>query len=988
MNALLGYAVQALQLCVYALALLGLFSLAVIGLSAMSVRLEGGDQDTGGAVVPVADDKDKKEEVILPKEVVDKVAEEGKKEMDATNAKYLRIKTVRKKGNILCPAQFSTLEPYTRLEEAASVSKSVSDAAIRAAVLIKQSPIPDAIAALLGRTMDRYKKIDSAFAVNNQLVSVSQQVVKHGLNAASIAAGAAIKASVAYQTAPSYRDLYGYETDTDSENEENLGSNDFEVFEDNKRILGKKRKARKGLRNQPSLLSLASTSQNNAQMNGMTSPTQFDGPAVRIVKLDASLPGGFPHKETIESSVATDSSITGIANLMQEDCACAECGRMGPYRMTPFNDESGLFQNAQKAVTRSKSDSLLGTLYNTSTNVAGRVVTASSTYFLGKETTEILLGPIDPNTSALSKDLTPEEAFLERTTLEIRAQFEASPIRSFCVGGVFVATSLRTLLRARGSKLHRWFSPIEDKSKNLDSAIVKEWIKDGVMMRDGTFFIDRDGTHFKHVINHLRGLALSPLLDSRVVLEELRREALFYGIVPLIVEIDERLLSIDTIEEDEIRDLESAVNSEKVHHPHPADVNPDLMQPQEEETSCLSSLKPEANLETPLPNKVVPSRCASPVRSPSMDTTPLLLSPESQNSTASPSASPASITTLAIESSTSPEQTSGLRLRKNRKKSVSPSLSLPKPLSAASPTPASVTAEQAPATLFSSAFSFASSFIPVLPTVTSTLLPPAAAKKSFTLANPDEADDDDAVGSDSDSCSGDDTEEEEVASEPERIIDLPPTQLPAAQKTDVSSNILHKRNSIQSNLSGGDETTCVQQPRGDLSATSRSGGGGASNIHIPTNPVVESVESSANEEIADDHSTARDTKSHDERLLNLLMKRRQNRVAIPSSVEEATTLLNSRAWDCVNKYNALRAEKSLNNNPYNDLDGRVSLASAPLVSDLESFVETVLSSCGLWVGMPPPPRNDVLMNASWAFGVGAAFCLQIGILMVVVVVLS
>ncbi|KAI8838476.1 hypothetical protein BJ741DRAFT_601187 [Chytriomyces cf. hyalinus JEL632] len=967
MNALLGYALQALQLCVYALALLGLFSLAVIGLSAMSVRLDGGHPDTGGAVVPVTDEEDKKE-VILPKEVVDKVAEEGKKEMDATNAKYLRIKTVRKK-------------------EVASVSKSVSDAAIRAAVLIKQSPIPDAIAALLGRTMDRYKKIDSAFAVNNQLVSVSQQVVKHGLNAASIAAGAAIKASVAYQTAPSYRDLYGYETDTDSENEDNLGSNDFEVFEDNKRILGKKRKARKGLRNQPSLLSLASTSQTNAQMNGMTSPTQFDGPAVRIIKLDASLPGGFPHKETIESSVETDSSITGIANLNQEECACAECGRMGPYRMTPFNDGSGLFRNAQKSVTRSKSDSLLGTLYNTSTNVAGRVVTASSTYFLGKETTEILLGPTDPNTSALNKDLTPEEAFIERTTLEIRAQFEASPIRSFCVGGVFVATSLRTLLRARGSKLHKWFSPIEEKSKNLDSAIVKEWIKDGVMMRDGTFFIDREGTHFKHVINHLRGLALSPLLDSRVVLEELRREALFYGIVPLIVEIDERLLSIDTIEEEEIRDLESAVKSEKVRHTHPADVHADLMQPQEEETSPLSSVKLEANLETPLPNNVVPSRSASPVRSPLMDTTPLLLSPESQISASSPSASPASITTLAIESSTLPEQTSGLRLRKYRKKST---VSLPKPPSIASPVPTSVTAEQAPATLFSSAFSFASSFIPVLPTVASTLLPPAAAKKSFTLANPDESDDA-AVGSDSDSCSDDDTEEgemEEAASEPERIIDLPPVELPAAPNTDVSSNILHKRNSIQSNLSGGDETTCVQQPRGALSATSRSGGG-ASNIHVRTNPGVESVEPSANEEIADDHSTPRHTKSHDERLLNLLMKRRQKHIVIPSSIEEATTLLNSRAWDCVNKYNALRAEKTLNSNsPYNDLDGRVSLASAPLVSDLESFVETALSSCGMWVGMPPPPRNDVLMNASWAFGVGAAFCLQIGILMVVVAVLS
>ncbi|KAJ3227537.1 hypothetical protein HDU81_006682 [Chytriomyces hyalinus] len=972
MNGLLGYAVQALQLCVYALALLGLFSLAVVCLSALSVRLDGGEQDTGGPVVPVTDEEDKKQ-VILPKEVVDKVAEEGKMEMDATNAKYLRIKTVRKK-------------------EEASVSKSVSDAAIRAAVLIKQSPIPDAIAALLGRTMDRYKKIDSAFAVNTQLVSVSQQVVKHGLNVASIAAGAAIKASVAYQTAPSYRDLYGYETDTDSENEDNLGSNDFEVFEDNKRILGKKRKARKGLRNQPSLMSLASTSHTNNQMNGMTSPTQFDGPAVRIIKLDASLPGGFPHKETIESSVATDSSITGIANIMEEECACTECGRMGPYRMTPFNDGSGLFRNAQKSVSRSKSETILGTLYSTSTNVAGRVVTASSTYFLGKETTEILLGPTDPNASALEKNLTPEEAFIERTTLEIRAQFEASPIRSFCVGGVFVATSLRTLLRARGSKLHKWFAPIEEKSKNLDSSIVKEWIKDGVMMRDGTFFIDRDGTHFKHIINHLRGLALSPLLDSRVVLEELRTEALFYGIVPLIVDIDERLLSVDTIEEEEIRDLESAVKAEKLPHIHPADES-ELIQPQEEEASCLSSAVLEPNLETPLANKAVHSRSTSPVRSQSMDTTPLLLSPEPQNSAPSPSASPASIATLAIESSTSPEQTSGLRLRKNRKKAASLSLSLPEAPSVSAPQ-AAVTAEEAPATLFSSAFSFASSFIPVLPTVASTLLPPAAAKKSFTLANPDESDD--AVGSDSDSCSGDDTEEgetEEAGSEPERIIDLTPTQLPPTQT--LSSSILHKRNSIQSNLSGGDETTCVQQPRGDLNAGSRIVGGGGPSIHMSANAPAEFVESPVNEQTPTPQDFAgfrpapRSTKSHDERLLDILIKRRQKRVAIPSSVEEAATLLNSRAWDCVNKYNALRAEKALtSNNPYNNLDGRVSLASAPLVSDLESIVETVLSSCGMWVGLPPPPRNDVLMNASWAFGVGAASCLQIGILMVVVAVLS
>ncbi|ORY49335.1 hypothetical protein BCR33DRAFT_580397 [Rhizoclosmatium globosum] len=282
-----------------------------------------------------------------------------------------------------------------------------------------------------------------------------------------------------------------------------------------------------------------------------------DGPCVRIVKLDTSIPGCFPQTESVESSTSTDPYVTGLGNLADESEACRECGRVGSYRSTPFNDYSQFHK--QLSASPDPSPTLFGTLYSTGTTVAGRVVTASSTYFLGKETTDILLGTNEPSQASQTGPMTKEEAFIQQATEEARAVLAASPIRTFCVGGTFVATSLRTLMRARGSKLKKWFTGIDGKCEDLDPETVKEWMRDGVMMRDGTFFIDRDGTHFSHIINHLRGLALSPSLDSRSTLLELRQEALFYNIVPLLVEIDERLMCVEMIEEDEIRELEKAL---------------------------------------------------------------------------------------------------------------------------------------------------------------------------------------------------------------------------------------------------------------------------------------------------------------------------------------------------------------------------------------------------------------------------------------------
>ena len=51
--------------------------------------------------------------------------------------------------------------------------------------------------------------------------------------------------------------------------------------------------------------------------------------------------------------------------------------------------------------------------------------------------------------------------------------------------------------------------------------------------------IKRDPTHFRHILNHMRGSTALP--DARDVLCELRFEADFYGLQDMVAQIDAKL---------------------------------------------------------------------------------------------------------------------------------------------------------------------------------------------------------------------------------------------------------------------------------------------------------------------------------------------------------------------------------------------------------------------------------------------------------------
>jgi len=81
------------------------------------------------------------------------------------------------------------------------------------------------------------------------------------------------------------------------------------------------------------------------------------------------------------------------------------------------------------------------------------------------------------------------------------------------VGGQHFTTSLQTLTKDPGSMLHAMFSG-RFESKPAE---------------DGSYFIDRDGTHFRYILNYLRtGYLLLP--DTKLIRKELLEEAEFYQI--------------------------------------------------------------------------------------------------------------------------------------------------------------------------------------------------------------------------------------------------------------------------------------------------------------------------------------------------------------------------------------------------------------------------------------------------------------------------
>ena len=111
------------------------------------------------------------------------------------------------------------------------------------------------------------------------------------------------------------------------------------------------------------------------------------------------------------------------------------------------------------------------------------------------------------------------------------------------VGGMHFSTSRSTLTKYPESMLGIMFSGRHD----LET----------MQCKDGSFFIDRDGTYFRHILNYLRDgeEVIESFPKSPDVLSELLREAKFYQLDGLVSMLGPLLRDIDVINQSKITPL-------------------------------------------------------------------------------------------------------------------------------------------------------------------------------------------------------------------------------------------------------------------------------------------------------------------------------------------------------------------------------------------------------------------------------------------------
>jgi len=133
-----------------------------------------------------------------------------------------------------------------------------------------------------------------------------------------------------------------------------------------------------------------------------------------------------------------------------------------------------------------------------------------------------------------------EERFNEISHKISSINFESSI--KLNVGGNVYETSLETLTKHPESLLAEMFS-------------TRFNLKQG---SDGCYFVDRDGTHFRHILNYLRSGTAPVLSVLKTDAEEILQEAEYYGLVGLVKAINNKLDGDDANGGDNVKE-ESAV---------------------------------------------------------------------------------------------------------------------------------------------------------------------------------------------------------------------------------------------------------------------------------------------------------------------------------------------------------------------------------------------------------------------------------------------
>lgn len=94
-------------------------------------------------------------------------------------------------------------------------------------------------------------------------------------------------------------------------------------------------------------------------------------------------------------------------------------------------------------------------------------------------------------------------------------------------------TQRRVTLNVGGTRFDTTFDTLQNCPESMLSIMFSGQFKIDFDETDGSVFIDRDGTHFRYILNYLRDLNLDVQGIDLVVLIQLKVESQYYGLCKL-----------------------------------------------------------------------------------------------------------------------------------------------------------------------------------------------------------------------------------------------------------------------------------------------------------------------------------------------------------------------------------------------------------------------------------------------------------------------
>jgi hypothetical protein len=576
----------------------------------------------------------------------------------------------------------------------ALISETLTTSLTTVAIRLKQSPIPDVVASCTKFLLNLYSYLDSSFDLEEYWVQLGQWWVRFGVVVGSVVGSAVLRAGVAYQMAPSYRDV-AMEQQKLQQVQQQQQDQKSGVYADGKEKglegsedgvgldtkVGGERETVKVIRLEFDVYEkMISEQRMKEQLLNSEDSVKPDNGVDIFAQTEYSTFGAIKEIKKRQQQQRRSLRQTQSFPTLKTDTQVADSASNTNLNAASSSNNEPL----RKTLVR-KSSGLVSAVFSKGTNVASSVLKRSSAFLIGEEAVEKIekiwtdpQPPASPKPSAtpsieakqdqssnIPNELLPTSCaplLLPQNPTRSYHQQQQAPsaaIRNVNVGGTYFATTLKTFsTRYPDSKIAKWFIHIQHQQKqslsnpsspkrggapgpvNVNSisplrdlksprslgslipgernddfgatptptssrrsrtrttsgtsgtgttgfgfgfgvlggseyqgedAVVEEWSSVASVLPDGTLFIDRDGTHFQHILNHLRGKPLdlccstSPTESStddlddhtlnasilycpstqkinNLAWEELRREAIFYELYGLVKELDDALV--------------------------------------------------------------------------------------------------------------------------------------------------------------------------------------------------------------------------------------------------------------------------------------------------------------------------------------------------------------------------------------------------------------------------------------------------------------